>query len=127
MSKEEIYAEIKQALGQVPGFFETIPEESLEAEWKMFKRFELQPSNLEPKVRELIGAAVAAAEHCWYCANFHGGLARFHGATEEEVQEAVHFAKFSTGWSAYLNGILYDKERFLTELHAVGDYLKRNR
>ena len=126
MSKQEIYSEIRQALGQVPGFFESIPEDSLEAEWKMFKRFELLPSSLPPKTRELIGVAVAAAEHCWYCSNFHGGLARFHGATEEEVQEAVHFAKFSTGWSTYLNGTLYDHDRFLKELHAVGDHLKKN-
>ena len=127
MSKEEIYAEIKQALGQVPGFFESIPEESLEAEWALFKRFELLPSSLEPKVRELIGTAVAAAEHCWYCSNFHGGLARFHGATEAEVQEAVHLAKFSTSWSTYLNGTLYDRDRFLSELHEVAGYLKQNR
>jgi AhpD family alkylhydroperoxidase len=126
MKKEEIYSEIKAALGIVPGFFESIPEESLEAEWTLFKRFALQPSSLEPKVRELIGAAVAAAEHCWYCAHFHSSLARFHGATEAEIQEAVHFAKFSTGWSSYLNGILYDHDRFLEELQEVGTYLQQN-
>jgi AhpD family alkylhydroperoxidase len=127
MSKEEIFAEITQALGKVPGFFESIPEESLEAEWALFKRFELSPSSLEPKVRELIGIAVAASEHCWYCANFHTGLARFHGATDDEVQEAVHFAKFSTGWSTYLNGLVYDQEKFLSELHEVGAYLDSQR
>ncbi len=127
MSKEQVYAEMKQALGQVPGFFETIPEESLEAEWALFKRFELEASAIEPKTRELIGAAVAASQHCWYCANFHGGLARFHGATEAEVQEAVHLAKFGTSWSTYLNGMLYPHDAFLKELGEVAAYLEKNR
>ena len=127
MKREQIFAEIKQALGIVPGFFETIPEESIEAEWALFRRFELMPSSLEPKTRELIGAAVAATEHCWFCTNFHSGLARFHGATEAEIQEAVHFAKFSTGWSTYLNGINYDHDRFMSELEQIGAYLGKQR
>jgi AhpD family alkylhydroperoxidase len=123
-NREKIFAEIKQTLGQVPGFFESIPDESLEAEWALFKRFELRPSAIDPKVRQLIGAAVAAAGHCWYCTNFHTGMARFHGATDAEVQEAVHLAKFGTGWSTYLNGLNYDRERFQRELEEVGGYLK---
>jgi AhpD family alkylhydroperoxidase len=124
-TREKVFAEIKQSFGQVPGFFKSIPDESLEAEWALFKRFELQPSSIEPKARELIGAAVAAAQHCWYCTNFHSAMARFHGATDAEVQEAVHFAKFSTGWSTYLNGLNYDRERFQRELEEVGGYLNR--
>ena len=127
MSTEEIYQDVRQALGQVPEFIRTIPEESLEAEWSLFKRFELAPSSLDPKTRELIGIAVAASQHCWYCTNFHTGLAQLHGATEAEIQEAVHFAKFSTGWSTYLNGIGYDHDLFMRELHEIGAYLQKSR
>ena len=123
-NREKVLAEIKQTLGQVPGFFESIPAESIEAEWALFKRFELEPSSIDPKVRELIGVAVAATGRCWYCTSFHSGLARLHGATDAEVQEAVHLAKHSTGWSVYLNGLNYDRERFQSELKEVGDYLK---
>jgi AhpD family alkylhydroperoxidase len=127
MTKEQIYQEVRQALGQVPGFIQSIPEESLEAEWSLFKRFELEPSSIDPKNRELIGAAVAAAQHCWYCTNFHTALAKFHGATEAEIQEAVHIAKHSTGWSTYLNGTGYDHDQFLNELQAVGAHLQKSR
>ena len=126
MSKEQIYEEMTQLLGQVPGFWKSIPDESLEGEWAVFKRFELEASSIDPKTRELIGAAVAASQHCWYCTNFHTGLARFHGATEAEIQEAVHLAKFSTGWSTYLNGMNYDRDQFLKELHEIGDYIQRS-
>ena len=127
MTREKIYEEMTQTLGQVPGFFKSIPEASLEGEWALFKRFELEPSAIEPKTRELIGVAVAAAQHCWYCAHFHSGLAQFHGATEAEIQEAVHFAKHSTGWSTYLNGIVYDHDLFLKELNEIGSYLQNSR
>ncbi len=126
-NRQKIFAEIKRTLGQVPGFFESIPDESLEAEWELFKRFELLPSAIDPKMRELIGVAVAAAGRCWYCTNFHSANARLHGATDAEVQEAIHLAKHSTGWSTYLNGLNYDRERFLRELEDIGDYVKSQR
>ena len=123
MSRDAIHAEMKQILGQVPGFLGSLPPDTLEAEWALFKRFELADTTIPPKMRELIGVAVASAEHCWYCTQFHGAMARFHGATEAEVQEASHLAKFGAGWSAYLNGIGYDREKFLRELHEIGAHL----
>jgi AhpD family alkylhydroperoxidase len=71
------------------------------------------------------GAAVAAAQHCWFCTNFHTGLAKLNGATDEEIQEAVHLAKFGTGWSTYLNGTNYDRDTFIEELHKVGGHLSQ--
>lgn len=124
MSREEIFAEMKEALGLVPGFFEAMPEDSLAREWDLFKRYVLQPEGeIPPKYRELIGVAAAAAKGCWYCSNFHTGVAKMHGATDAEIEEAVHLAKFGAGWSAYLNGTLYDQEKFLKELGEVGAYL----
>ena len=126
MTRDELYAEIEETLGQVPGFFKGIPDNSLELEWNLFKRYVLQEeSEIPPKYRELIGIAAAAATHCWYCSNFHTGLAKLHGATDEEIQEAVHLAKFGAGWSIYLNGIVYDKEQFLKELTEVGEYVSK--
>ncbi len=126
MSRLEIHAEIKEALGIVPGFFEGMPDDSLEREWGLFKRYVLQEEGeIPPKYRELIGVAAAAAKQCWYCSNFHSGVARLHGATDAEIQEAVHLAKFGAGWSAYLNGTLYDKDQFLKELSEVGEYVSQ--
>lgn len=124
MNREEIYTEIKDALGLVPKFFEDMPEDSLEIEWDLFKRYVLQEeSEISPKYRELIGIAVAAAKQCWYCSNFHTGMAKLHGATDKEIQEAVHLAKFSAGWSAYINGTVYDRDQFKKEIQQVGAYL----
>ena len=124
MNREKVYSEIKEALGLVPGFFESMPSDSLELEWGCFKRYVLQEkSEIPPKYRELIGIAAAAANHCWYCANFHTGVAKLHGATDEEVQEAVHLAKFGTGWSTYFSGMIYDHDKFLSELQSVGEYI----
>jgi AhpD family alkylhydroperoxidase len=126
MTREEIYQDMKEAIGLVPGFFKTMPDESLECEWKVFKFYILEDkSNIPPKYRELIGAAAAAAKQCWYCSNFHAGLAKLHGATDEEIEEAVHLAKLGGSWSTYLNGMLYDRDTFMKELTAVGEYVSK--
>jgi AhpD family alkylhydroperoxidase len=125
MSRESIHAEMKELLGQVPGFFGSMPDDTLEAEWSLFKHFEMGDSSIAPKFRELIGVGVAAAQRCWYCANFHMAMARFHGATDAQIQEAAHLAKFGTSWSSYLNGTLYDQDQFLKELGEIGAHLSK--
>lgn len=126
MNRNEITSEIKGILGKVPEFLGSLPDDTLEQEWSLFKRFELSDSKLPPKYRELMGISIASVLHCWYCANFHKAMAEFNGATEEEIQEAVHFAKFSSGWSTYLNGMVYDKEKFINELKEIGSYINAN-
>ena len=125
MSREAVYAEMEKTLGQVPSFFKELPDDTIEAEWELFKRFELGETSIPPKYRELIGVAVAAAQSCWYCSNFHTALARFHGASDAEIQEAAHLAKFTVGWSTYLNGTLFDRDRFLEELGEIGQHLSK--
>ena len=125
MSREAVYAEMEKILGRVPSFFKALPDDTIEAEWELFKRFELGESSIPPKYRELIGLAVAAAQSCWYCSNFHTALARFHGASDAEVQEAAHIAKFTVGWSTYLNGTLFDRDQFLRELGEIGQHLSK--
>lgn len=127
MSREAVYAEMQEVLGQVPGFFEGIPDDTLDAEWDLFKRFNLGETSIPAKYRELIGLAVASVLHCWYCSNFHTGASQLHGASEAEIQEAVHIAKFVAGWSSYLNGSLYDRDRFLKELKEIGEHLSQSR
>ena len=125
MSRETVHDEMKQILGQVPGFFKGMPDDTIDNEWGTFKRFTLSETAIPAKYRELIGVAVASALHCWYCSNFHGALAKFHGASEAEVQEAAHLAKHTAGWSTYLNGTLYDHDQFLKELQEIGEHLSK--
>jgi AhpD family alkylhydroperoxidase len=126
MNKEEIFAEMKSELGIVPGFFKQMPEDSLSAEWSLFKKYVLHPgTEIPPKYRELIGIAGAAARQCWYCTNFHTGVAKLNGASDAEIEEAVYLSKFHGGWSTYLNGTNYDRDTFIEELHKVGGHLSQ--
>ena len=67
---------------------------------------------------------VAGATRCRYCAYYHTEAARLFGATEEEITEAVMFAKSSMGWSTWLNGMQIDYDGFREELDRVVDHVK---
>ena len=55
---------------------------------------------------------------------FHTEAAKLFGATDEEIREAVHYAKTSLGWSAFINGMREDYDRFAAELAQIGQYLQ---
>ncbi|GGX71773.1 carboxymuconolactone decarboxylase family protein [Streptomyces hiroshimensis] len=122
-SRSEVESEIKEALGLVPHFFSGIPDDLLEHEWELFKKLELGETLIPNKYKELMGIALHSETKCRYCTLFHTEAARIFGATEEEIQEAVHYAKHSLGWSAYLNGIREDYDDFAQELGQIKGYL----
>jgi hypothetical protein len=51
-------------------------------------------------------------------------MARLIGATDAEIQEAVHFAKSSSGWSTYVNGMQIDYDQFRKKVHQPCDYVR---
>jgi len=55
---------------------------------------------------------------------FHTEAAKLFGATDEEIQEAVHYAKTSLGWSAYINGMRENYDGFAAELAQIGQHLQ---
>lgn len=122
-SRGEVEAEIKETLGLVPHFFAGIPDDLLEAEWEIFKALELGETRIPNKYKELIGIALHSETKCRYCTLFHTEAAKMFGATDEEIQEAVHYAKNSLGWSAYLNGMREDYDDFANELEQIKAYL----
>ncbi|MEM9907296.1 MAG: carboxymuconolactone decarboxylase family protein [Cyanobacteria bacterium P01_D01_bin.44] len=77
------------------------------------------------KYRQLIGVAIHAETKCKYCIPFHLALAKVFGATDAEIQEAVNYAKHTTGVSTYLNGLDFDLDEFLKELDALVTCLRR--
>ena len=123
MTRGEVEADIKETLGLVPHFFSRIPDSLLEPEWEIFKRMELGETLIPNKYKELMGVALHAETKCHYCSLFHTEAAKLFGATDEEIQEAVHYAKTSLGWSAYLNGIREDYGGFAAELAQIGEYM----
>ena len=122
-SRYEVEQEIKDLLGLVPSFFESIPDEALDEEWRLFKRWELEETLIPNKYKELLMLAVHSETRCQYCTLFHTEMARMYGATDEEIQEAVHLAKHTVGWSVYLNGIREDEDRFAEELEQIGEHI----
>jgi len=125
--RAEVEAEIKETLGLVPSFFSKIPDRLLDYEWALFKDLELGETLIPNKYKELMGVALHAQTKCRYCILFHTEAAKLFGATEEELQEAVHYSKMSTGWSVYLNGMQTDYEQFADELAQIGAHLSGSR
>ena len=116
MDREGIYREIEEVLGLVPTFLKAVPDSELELEWHLLKRVQMDEGPIPNKYRELIGLGIAATTKCRYCTLFHTEMARLNGATDAEIEDAVHFAKSSAGWSAYLNGLQFDFEQFRKEI-----------
>ena len=116
MLKREIYNEIEQTFGLVPSMFKSIPDSSLEMEWKLFKQVQFEEGPIPNKYRELIGVAVSAISKCHYCSFYHTELAKLNGATDAEIEDAVHYAKSSAGWSTYVNGMQIDFDQFKSEV-----------
>ena len=127
--RAEVEREMRQTLGLVPSFFDRYPEETLDYEWTLFVRFELedlpQGMQIPVKYRQLMGVALHSETKCHYCTLFHTEVAKLFGATDLEIQEAVHYAKHSLGLSAYLNGIRQDFDDFARELKEIGDYFNQ--
>jgi len=124
MTREQVYREIEGMFGLVPSFFKLVPDSSLELEWQLFRRVQMDEGPVPNRYRELIGVAIAAVTKCRYCAFYHTQLAKLHGATDAEIEDAVHFAKSSAGWSAYLNGLQVDFEQFRSEVLQACEHVR---
>jgi AhpD family alkylhydroperoxidase len=124
MNREEIYKEIEQMFGLVPSMFKAVPDSSLELEWKLFKRVQFDDGPIPNKYRELIGVAISAVSKCRYCALYHTEVAKLYGATDAEIEDAVHYAKSSAGWSTYINGIQLDFDQFKEEIRQACEHVR---
>jgi AhpD family alkylhydroperoxidase len=124
MTREAVYKEIEEMFGLVPSMFKSVPEATLEQEWRLFKRVQFDPGAIPNKYRELIGVAIAAVTRCRYCTFYHTMLAKLNGATEAEIEDALHYAKSSAGWSAYVNGLQLDLGQFQAEITQACDYVR---
>lgn len=122
-SRADVERDMRETLGLVPSFFDRIPDEYLHHEWALFKKLELGETLIPNKYKELMGLAIHSETKCQYCTLFHTEAAKLFGATDEEIQEAVHYAKMSLGWSAYLNGIRQDYDQFADELRRIGEFM----
>jgi AhpD family alkylhydroperoxidase len=123
MSRTDIEKDIIETLGQVPDFFATMPDETLEHEWPEWKAFQLGDTALTAREKHLIGVGVAAATHCPYCTYFHRAAAGMMGASDAQLEEAVRFASDTAKYSSYLHGLGIDIDQFKRQADEIGAYL----
>lgn len=105
--------------GTVISFVDQIPDEFIDSEWDLMKRAQFGETLIPNKYKELIGLAVAAVTRCRYCTLFHTEAAKLFGATDAEIEEAVHYTKIVSGWSVYINGLQVDYDDFAREVAQV--------
>ena len=117
--RQAIYQEMEQTLGLVPTFMKHIPDNSLRLEWELMKQVQLAPGAVPNKYRELIGVAISSVTKCKYCSYFHTQFAKLNGATDAEIEDAIHYAKSTAGWSTYINGYQEDYEQFTKEVDQI--------
>jgi AhpD family alkylhydroperoxidase len=124
MSRSDVHQEMKEMFGTVISFVDEIPDEFIDSEWDLIKRVQFGETLIPNKYKELMGLAVAAVTRCRYCVLFHTEAAKLFGATEAEVEEAVHYTKLVSGWSTYINGLQVDYEEFASEVAQVAAHVR---
>lgn len=98
MTREEIYRDIEDVFGSVPAFFRRLPDPSLNEEWALYKRVEVDDTGIGRKQKQLICLALAAAAGCQYCVFYHTEAAKCFGATEDEIADALACSQRVCSW-----------------------------
>lgn len=73
--------------------------------------------------RELLQLAVASQIPCSYCIYFHTEIAKVHGATKEEIKEAVAHGAETRHWSMIIQGAQIDFKDFKSEFDGMMKYM----
>jgi AhpD family alkylhydroperoxidase len=123
MSRSDVERDIRETLGQIPSFFESMPDSTLENEWNEFKVFQLTDTVLTAREKQLIGYAVAAAIHCPYCTYFHHSATSMLGTTDAQLEEANRMASDTAKYSTYLHGLQVELGDFKKQTDEIGTYL----
>jgi len=123
---EKTLDDIKKTIGLIPGFMKALPKEVLIHDWVLWKKYTLGTSKIPAKYRELAGLEIAANIKCPYCELMHTAMAKFHGATEEELAEIYYLASLTARWSTMIHSQHYNWETFEKEAQQIGKYLQKN-
>lgn len=117
--------DIKETLGMVPTMFKEYPEKALPGAWEEMKAVQLSANTMiPPKYKELIGLAVSSQIPCRYCVYFHKKVAALHGATPQEMNEAIAVAGGTRKWSAVIYGNQTHFENFKKDVNTMVNNVK---
>jgi len=119
-------ADVEKTLGFTPAFMKQMPMIALPGLWDTFKSLVGNPNTaLPPKMKELIGLAVASQIPCKYCVYAHTKFAKFDGASDAELGEAVTLSALTRNFSTFMNGIQLDEAKFRQEITQLTQNIKK--
>jgi AhpD family alkylhydroperoxidase len=99
---ESMYPQATRALAEKRS--ELAPE--IEAAFRQFSQAVFRDGALPGKTKQLIAVAVAHVTQCPYCIRGHTKAARRHGATPEELMEAIWVAAEMRAGGAYAHSTI---------------------
>lgn len=123
MDRSQVYSEIRDVWGQVPEFFELLPDDVLALEWELMQQVQFE-GDLPGKYRELVGLGIATAIHCRPCAILHTALARVFGASDAEIDEAIRYAGMAARHGKALAGLDIDDVTLGKEVAHICDFVR---
>jgi AhpD family alkylhydroperoxidase len=112
MTRDQVLDDIRNTMGGVPQYFNMLPDNILEHEWLAWKTIHIENTKIPGKYKSLIGLAVASGIQCPHAQYAHREFAKFQGASDEEITEALLVAKDAAGWSTFIAGAGIDLEQY---------------
>jgi AhpD family alkylhydroperoxidase len=109
--------DITQTFGFVPDFLKKFPDIARAGAWRSMKDLQMNANAaIEGKYKDLISLAVASQIPCKFCIISDTEFAKFDGATEAEIFEAIAVASFTRQMSTLFNGFQIDETQFRADL-----------
>ncbi len=100
--QEQLYPSVTRDLAEQRKHLAPNPAEA----FKAFSRSVFAEGALSAKTKQLIAVAVAHVTQCPYCIRGHTSAALQHGATAEEIMEAIWVAAEMRAGAAYAHSAL---------------------
>ena len=125
MNRNKILSKLKETYGTIPDWLGGMPDPILE-QFFALDNWINSDTKLSVRDKAMICYGAATAIHCEYWIPFHTAQFALFEMGEEHVKEASWVVLNVTGFSAYLYGIGYSKEKFLKELDAILEHVKNS-
>jgi AhpD family alkylhydroperoxidase len=101
------------AADEPPAFIvDTFPQAAVAAAWEEYQAVFDPDGALDAMTKELIAVTVSAQIPCAYCVRFHREAARQHGASDEQIREALASGALVRKWSMMLQGHELDMDEW---------------
>jgi AhpD family alkylhydroperoxidase len=103
-----VFADIRRTFGMsfVPNLFKVMAHKPayLKASWERVKII-MGPGSIDRKTKEMIAAAVSAANGCDYCVAAHTAALRTLGVGDREIVELMAVVDLFSGFNKLLEGL----------------------